>query len=157
MQCNAMHQQETADQQHQQRKPSDPNTLPSESCQCPAALLLAASIRTHWPRTMYISVCHGKVVTNTPILLWPALDICDCECSYYCAECQPRDCDCVNSHALHCRLWLCEFPCIADIGMLATQSHTGFDPQPTPGKSNKLQNQNPAIGNFAGCLQARCW
>ena len=77
----------------QQRKPSDPNTLPSESCQCCShALPAASSICTYWPRELYM-ICvswescdkHAHIVTRPWQWLW--------HCSYYC-ECQPCDCEC---------------------------------------------------------------
>ena len=111
----------------QQRKPSDPNTLPSESCQCCShALPCHASICTYWPRELYM-ICvswescdkHAHIVTRPWQWLW--------HCSYYC-ECQPCDCESVTAHA--------------DLGMWATQPILGLTQQRQPGKSNKLQNQN---------------
>ena len=128
----------------QQRKPSDPNTLPSESCQCCShALPCHASICTYWPRTIYDMYVMGK--------LWQTRPYCD-----------PPLTVIVTLQLLlrvsTLRLWECE--CACGLRNVSNTTQPGFDPTASTRKEQQVAKSKNWLArqfHFPGCLQTVCW
>ena len=126
----------------QQRKPSDPNTLPSESCQCCSQLALLVAFAHIDPDLYRICVSwescdkHAHIVTRPWQWLW--------HCSYYC-ECQP--CDCERERACGLR-------------NVSNTTQPGFDPTASTRKEQQVAKSKNWLArqfHFPGCLQTVCW